>query len=224
MRRLLADAIGRIRHLDSHERFLAQPEFADLAAVVREAGPLAYPAACAVGSLTLLITQWEDASPASGQPAARVEAVPEPGEPLTAAALRALVIGGGSDRTDGYLPAQMEMTASTRRFQRALAELLPVLGERLTGPLAHQLAHSRADRITLIACGLLGLLPLHAASYQRGQEIRCLLSDYAVAYAPSARVLRTARLALATQQERNLVLAGVAPQQARAGSSSQRRN
>ena len=104
----------------------------------------------------------------------------------------------------------MEMTASTRRFQRALAELLPALGERLTGPLADQLAHSQADRVTLIACGLLGLLPLHAASYQRGQEIRCLLSDYAVTYAPSARVLGTARSALATQQKRNLVLAGVA--------------
>jgi CHAT domain-containing protein/tetratricopeptide (TPR) repeat protein len=209
-RRLLADAIGRIRHLDGHERFLAQPEFADLAAVVREAGPLAYLAACAVGSLTLLITQGEDASPANGQATARVEAVAEHGEPLTAAALRSLVIGGGRDRTDGYLPAQMEMTASPRRFQRALAELLPVIGERLTGPLANQLAHSRADRITLIACGLLGLLPLHAASYQRGHEIRCLLSDYAVAYTPSARVLGTARLAVATQQEHNLVLAGVA--------------
>ncbi len=209
-RRLLADAIGRIRLLDGHERFLAQTEFADLAAVVRGAGPLAYLAACAVGSLTLLITQWEEAFPANGRPAARVEAVPEPGEPLTAAALRTLVIGGGSDRADGYLPAQMEMTASSRRFQRALADLLPVIGERLTAPLADQLAHHRADRVTLIACGLLGLLPLHAASYQRGHEIRCLLSDYAVTYTPSARVLGTARLALATQQARSLVLAGVA--------------
>jgi hypothetical protein len=69
-----------------------------------------------------------------------------------------------------------------------------VLGERLTGPLADQLARSQPDRVTLIACGLLGLLPLHAASYQRGQEIRCLLSDYAVTYAPSARVLDATRL------------------------------
>jgi len=214
VRRLLADAIGRIRQLDDHEGFLAQPEFADITAVVREVGPLAYLAACAVGSLTLLITLEGGASPANGLPQPKVEAIPEPGEPLTAAALRALVTGGGSDSTansaDGYLPAQMEMTVSTGRFQRALAELLPVLGERLTGPLADQLARSRADRVTLIACGLLGLLPLHAASYQRGQEIRCLLSDYAVACAPSARVLGTARSALAAQQERNLVLAGVA--------------
>jgi CHAT domain-containing protein len=208
-RRLLADTIGRIRDLDGHESFLAQPEFADLAAVVPEAGPLAYLAACALGSLTLLITRREDASPADGQLAVRVEAVPEPGESLTAAALRALVIGG-SDRADRYLPAQLEMTASSRTFERALADLLPVLGERLTGPLANQLAHSRADRVTLIACGLLGLLPLHAASYRRGHEIRCLLTDYAVAYAPSARVLGAARLALVTQQERNLMLAGVA--------------
>jgi hypothetical protein len=37
-------------------------------------------------------------------------------------------------------------------------------------------------------------LPLHAANYQRGQGIRRLLSDCAVAYAPSARVLDAARL------------------------------
>jgi CHAT domain-containing protein len=87
-----------------------------------------------------------------------------------------------------------------------------VLGERLTGPLASQLANRQADRVTLVACGLLSLLPLHAASYQRGPEIRCLLSDYAVTYTPSARVLGTARSALAAQQKRTrtLALAGVA--------------
>lgn len=208
-RRLLADSIGRIRRLDGHESFLAQPEFADLAAVVREAGPLAYLAACVAGSLTLLITEGDDASPANEQLTARAEAVPEPGEPLTTAALRELFIGS-SGTADGYLPAQLEMTASPGRFQRVLAELLPVLGDRLTGPLASQLARRRADRVTLIACGLLSLLPLHAASYRRGHELGCLLSDYPVTYAPSARVLGTARTALATQQERDLVLAGVA--------------
>ena len=196
-RQLLADAIGRIRHLDGHERFLAQSEFADLAAVVREVGPLAYLAACSAGSLTLLISQRADASPANRQLAARVEAVPEPSEPLTAAALRALVIDADGARADGYLPAQMEMRASIGPFHRALTKLLPELGERLTGPLADHLAQSTANRVTLIACGLLGLLPLHAASYQRGHETRCLLNDYAVSYAPSARVLATACLALA---------------------------
>jgi CHAT domain-containing protein len=207
-RLLLADAISRIRHLDGHTAFLAEPEFADIAAIVCQAGPLAYLAACAEGSLTLLVTQPENVSPAGGQPEARVDAVPEHAEPLTAAALRALVIGSGS--ADRYLPAQMEMPESTQQFQQALVELLPVLGERLTGPLANQLAHRQADRVTLVACGLLSLLPLHAASYQRGPEIRCLLSDYAVTYTPSARVLSSARSALATQQKRTLALAGVA--------------
>jgi CHAT domain-containing protein len=85
-----------------------------------------------------------------------------------------------------------------------------VLGERLTGPLAKQLAHRRADRVTLVACGLLSLLPLHAASYQHGPGIRCLLSDYTVTYTPSARVLSSARSALAAQEKRTLALAGVA--------------
>jgi CHAT domain-containing protein len=208
-RRLLADAISRIR-LNGHPAFLAEPEFADIAAIVCQAGPLAYLAACAEGSLTLLVTQPEDVSPAAGQPEARVEAVPEHAEPFTAAVLRALVIGSGS--ADRYLPAQMEMPESTQQFQQSLVELLPVLGERLTGPLASQLANRQADRVTLVACGLLSLLPLHAASYQRGPEIRCLLSDYAVTYTPSARVLGTARSALAAQQKRTrtLALAGVA--------------
>lgn len=205
---VLADVIGRIRLLDDHERFLAEPEFADLAAVAHAAGPLAYLAACAEGSLTLLIISRDGASLTSGQLTARVEAVPEPGEPLTRAALRALVIGG--DVPDGYLPAQLEMTERPDRFRVTLTRLLPVLGERLTGPLADALARRRADRVTLIACGLLGVLPLHAASYQRGHEARCLLSDYAVAYAPSARVLGAARSVLGTQRKRGLMLAGVA--------------
>lgn len=206
-RRLLADAISRIR-LDGHPAFLAEPEFADIAAVVCQAGPLAYLAACAEGSLTLLVTQSEDVSPAGGQPEVRVDAVPEHAEPLTASALRTLVIGSGS--ADRYLPAQMEMPESAQSFEQALAALLPVLGERLTGPLADQLACRQADRVTLVACGLLSLLPLHAASYQRGPEIRCLLSDYAVTYTPSARVLGSSHSALAAQQKRTPALAGVA--------------
>jgi CHAT domain-containing protein len=205
-RRLLADAVSRIQ-LSGHPAFLAEPDFTDIAAIVRQAGPLAYLAACAEGSLTLLVTQPEGVSPAGRQPEARVDAVPEHTEPLTAAALRALVIGSGSG--DRYLPAQMEMEESTQPFEQALAELLPVLGDRLTRPLANQLAYRQADRVTLVACGLLSLIPLHAASYQYGPEIRCLLSDYEVTYAPSARVLSAARSALSAQQKRTLALAGV---------------
>ena len=93
-RQVLADAIGRIRWLDGHEGFLAEPEFAEIAAVARLTGPLAYLAACAAGSLTLLITPEEVTSWRTNS-SARVEAIPEPGEPLTRAALRALVIGAG---------------------------------------------------------------------------------------------------------------------------------
>ena len=47
--------------------------------------------------------------------------------------------------------------------------------------------------VTLIPGGLLGLLPLHAARYYRdGQEL-CLLDEFDVTYAPSARALGAAR-------------------------------
>lgn len=205
-RRILDDVISRIR-LDGHPDFLSEPRFTDIAAVVRQAGPLAYLAACAEGSLTLLVTQPEGQSPAGEQPEARVDVVAEHAQPLTAAALRELVIGNGS--TERYLPAQMGMPESAEQFQRALTHVLPVLGERLTGPLARQLSRRRADRVTLVACGLLSLLPLHAASYQSGPEIRCLLSDYPVTCTPSARVLGKAHSALAAREGRTPVLAGV---------------
>lgn len=101
----------------------------------------------------------------------------------------------------GYLDAQ----ATGAGIQEALNESLPVLGEKLMGPVCAFLESNarkpNRDLITsliLIPTGLISLLPLHCAQYSvRGDE-RFLLDEYRVQYSPSARVLARARKALSS--------------------------
>jgi CHAT domain-containing protein len=67
------------------------------------------------------------------------------------------------------------------------------LGEQLIGPLAHRLQAIGASGITLIPVGLLGVLPLHAASYQQADRTVALLDEFDVTYTPSVRVLNIAQ-------------------------------
>ena len=203
--RLLA-AIRQIRDLEGHSRFLMPPRFGDIAELVSQAGPVAYLAATVTGSLTLLLTNR-----GGTQERPLVERIGEAQEPLTSEALTALLIRRNSDGdvTGGYLPAQAGIAVTDGEFEDELAGLLPALGERLIAPLARALARDQAGNVVLIACGLLGLLPLHAATYRAGRTVRCLLDDFAVSYVPSARVLATARSMLPAEPAVSPVLAGV---------------
>ena len=209
----LADAIGQIRGLDGHAQFLAQPALADVAAIAEKAGPLAYLAVTDYGSVTLVV------APRRGQtgPGPAAALVAEPAEPLTARLLRSHLIRDESGTvTGGYLPAQLDSGPGGRALKTELDTLLPLLGDRLIGPLARHLSALRTDAVTLVPCGLLGLLPLHAATYQPdgAAERHSLLRDFAVSYAPSARVLTAAHAALlaaaAASSRPDRVLAGVA--------------
>jgi CHAT domain-containing protein/tetratricopeptide (TPR) repeat protein len=209
----LAGVVTQIRALGGdHSRFLAQPGFDDIAEIVTMAGPLAYVAVTDYGSVTAIIAPSRDS--AGVRPAAHL--VPEPVEPLTSQMLRSLLIKTGDDGvvTGGYLPALMEASFPAGVFRQELENVLSVLGERLARPLARHLDALGVDAVTVVACGLLGLLPLHAASYRADgtQEPCCLLDTASVSYAPSARVLAAARVALAGsrgQREAAPVLAGV---------------
>jgi CHAT domain-containing protein len=112
----------------------------------------------------------------------------------------------GEEATGGYLSGVL---GDQVRLGRALTEALPLLGQQLAGPLAARLAEVGATGVVLVPCGHLGLLPLHAASYQRDDTARCLLEEVDVSYTPSARVLTTARHALGTKNDGAPVVAGV---------------
>ncbi|MGW5852411.1 CHAT domain-containing protein [Streptomyces sp. NPDC055254] len=60
-----------------------------------------------------------------------------------------------------------------------------VLQERLAGTLAAWLRELRVGQVTLVACGSLAGLPLHAYVH----DGRCLLDEFTVSFAPSAAVL-----------------------------------
>jgi len=72
----------------------------------------------------------------------------------------------------------------------ALGYALPLLGEMLMLPVKERLASLGFFRCTLISCGRLALLPLHAARLADGQYLDQALE---VSYAPCARVLQRVR-------------------------------
>jgi CHAT domain-containing protein len=203
----LAGAAERIRAAGV-EGFLAQPTLEDIAAVVTPARPLAYVMVTPLGGASLLVRR-EAQKPATGEGDVAIEVLWAPGDgpDLGPELVRLLVAQVGDEITGGYLPGQMP-GAPPNWLPEVLEKLLPVLGERQIGPLAARLAEIGAERVVLVACGELGLLPLHAARYSRDGIDRCLLDEVEVSYTPSARALRSAQLALRTC-ERSPTLTGV---------------
>ncbi|MGW4394050.1 CHAT domain-containing tetratricopeptide repeat protein [Amycolatopsis nivea] len=82
---------------------------------------------------------------------------------------------------------------------------MALLGERVMAGVSRAVAEAGAERLVLIPCGRLGVLPVHTASYGG----RCLLDETDVAFAPSARVLVRARERLRRTDWAEPVMAGV---------------
>lgn len=93
----------------------------------------------------------------------------------------------------GYLLSQVEV----RWFKESLNKLLPLIGEKVMGPLAKALRRLWPDAsstdekpvVTIIPGGLFALLPLHAARYTIDGVEQIFLNEFNVSYAPSAKVL-----------------------------------
>ena len=174
-RQELDAAIQEIRAVEGFAGFLMPPTFADVARAA-DTTPLVYVAAAAPGGIGLVVR---------GDDVTAVEL-----ESLTEAALR--------ERIDAHLAAYGRYTAD-REGQRAawtqsLDELCAWLWEAAMDKLLHAL--EGAPAATLVAGGLLGLLPLHAAwtaddAAPTGR--RYALDQLPLSYAPNARALRAAR-------------------------------
>jgi len=111
----------------------------------------------------------------------------------------------GESVVGGYLPAQFGEVP----LESALAEVLPVLGEKVMYPVAEALKSLGVSDVTLIPCGRLALLPLHASEYRVDGVTRCFMDELTVTYAPSARALGSSREALNTRSDRLPSLLGV---------------
>jgi CHAT domain len=167
--------IEEIRHVPGNEDFLAVPTFDDVASVAGEC-PLVYVAAAEPGGLALVVR------------GADVAYVPLDG--LTAGALR--------DRTTAHLEAYVGYRAdpgtARARWDTSLDDVTAWLWDEVMGPILGQLGET--DSLMIVAGGLLGLLPLHAAWTPDPGRVtgrRYALDTASVSYAPNARALAAAR-------------------------------
>lgn len=199
-RRDLDRAVRRIQAVPGFEAFLAPADLADLAAAVQPACPLAYLLVTSAGGLSLLVQA--DAG------SVNLEAVWMDG--FAESHLVRFLFHLQDDRvTGGYLPGQLDQPGW---LKRSLAEDLPALGESLLQPLAARLESLGAESLSLVPGGLLALVPLHAAAYPGADGAACLLEQFTVRYAPSARVIAAGRRALEPGQRSatgSPILAGV---------------
>jgi CHAT domain-containing protein len=168
-------AIAEIRTVPGFEDFLAVPTFEDVAEAAARA-PIVYLAAAVPGGLALVVRGEE------------VEHVPL--DSLTAETLR--------ERVDSHLGIydayRRNPDAGRSAWAASLDELCAWLWPTVMGPVLDELAG--AVEATLVAGGLLGLLPLHAAWTGDTEALtgrRYALDALPLSYAPNARSLTAAR-------------------------------
>lgn len=172
----LASAAAEIRALSGFEGFLATPTLAGVRQALEpgtEEAPeaLVYLATTPTGSLALVVTREDLDGLEIG---------------LTGEELTRLL---GEQEHGGYLRGLLSLDPEERRrwLEEALAQILPVLGERVTGPVGERLRKLGIRRVALVPNGPLALLPLHAAGEPP------FLDGFTVSYAPNAASLAAAR-------------------------------
>lgn len=167
--------IEEIRTVPGYEDFLAVPTFDDVAGVAGEC-PLVYVAAAEPGGLALVVRGTD------------VTHVPLDG--LTAEALRERVTA----HLGVYAEYQNAPKTARERWNTSLDDVTAWLWAEVMGPVLGHLGET--TEVAVVAGGLLGLLPLHAAWTPDSSRVtgrRYVLDTVSVSYVPNARALAAAR-------------------------------
>jgi CHAT domain-containing protein len=177
----MAAVVSEIRQVAGFEGLLAAPTLARVRQAVEPSEAdvpqaLVYLAASPAGALALIVTS-------EGLDGLELR--------LTGKELARLFEGRGGEG-GGYLDGLLGLDPEERRrwLDEGLAWALPVLGERVIGPVASRLRRLGIERVALLPAGLLALLPLHSAGTPP------LVETWAVSYAPNAASLAAARAEL----------------------------
>lgn len=171
----LDQVIAEIQDVPGFENFLATPTMADIEQAAHDE-PLVYLVAATPGGLALVVRDRD------------VTHVPLEG--MTADALAQVV----TDFLAVHAAYRAGQPGSGADWDACLDQTTRWLWEEVMGPVAAELA-GRPEAV-LVAGGLLGLLPLHAAwrpDLEAPTRRRYLLDDITVRYIPNARALTTAR-------------------------------
>ncbi|WP_328472328.1 CHAT domain-containing protein [Actinoplanes sp. NBC_00393] len=174
-RRDLDEVIEEIRRVDGYEQFLAAPTFDDVEEAAADQ-PLVYLAAADLGGLALVV-RGDD-----------VAHVPLP--KLTEQSLHSMV----DDFHQGYAAFRADRPAQLAAWNSTLDRTTRWLWDEVMGPVLDELRPAPAA--VLVAGGLLGLLPLHAAWYEDSSATtgrRYALDELTLSYTPNARSLTAAR-------------------------------
>jgi CHAT domain-containing protein len=167
--------VEEIRAVPGYEDFLAVPTFDDVA-VVAAVCPLVYVAAAEPGGLALVVRGTD------------VTHVPLDG--LTAEALRERATA----HLEVYAGYQKAPETARERWNTSLDEVTAWLWAEVMRPILSHL--DGAAEVVVVAGGLLGLLPLHAAWTPDASQVsgrRYVLDTVSVSYVPNARALAVAR-------------------------------
>ncbi len=211
-------AIAAIRQVPGYQDFFLPPTFAKIQQAATPDAPLVYLATTPVGSVALVVRSEQTPSAASGQ-ALRISAnhdspasddsPPDHDQPrrvsavwldgLTEAGLLAAIVGPADDPAlGGYLGAydgwrrNPRSPAARDRWHTALDQTTRWLWDSLMGDVVRALTAQGYQRAVLVPTGLLGLLPLHAASTEdatRPTGRRYALDALALSYAPNVGAL-----------------------------------
>jgi CHAT domain-containing protein len=182
----LEQVIAEIRDVPGYEDFLAAPSFDDVAGVATEQ-PLVYVTPADLGGVALVVR----------------------GDEVTHVQLEELTVPAVAERVAAYAdayPAREDdhRDPEARRVWRDA--VTDVTGWLWSAAMERILDELRPEpRAVLVAGGLLGLLPLHAA-WTKDPGYRCALDELTLTYAPNARSLASARELAARPAERILAV------------------
>ncbi|MBN1322741.1 MAG: CHAT domain-containing protein, partial [Methanotrichaceae archaeon] len=198
---MMEKALERIWQVPGYEDFLKDPGWEVVSRAASDGQALVYLCASPLGGLALI---WNNGG----------EEVREVKLDLDDKDLRGLLegpdgnggwLGAYSRWKKAYLQSQDEWLAAQNVWMAATLEIGSELWQRVMGPVIEALRSQNARQAVLIPCGLMGLLPLHAAWRDEGGRHRYALEEMAISYAPSARALAHARNGDATSRPKRLM-------------------
>jgi CHAT domain-containing protein/tetratricopeptide (TPR) repeat protein len=187
-RQELNNTIAIIRQYDAN--FMPEPTFADVLSAISKIPKIkkmkgrwaiTYLATTPVGTLAIVLTPHLTAAAMDTLKVYPVWC------DLTEKVLNKLIIKKEDNTYTGYVPAQFGHAS----MEASLNEVLPLIGERLMGPIARTLRLLGVTGNVLIPSGLLGVLPLSAAFIEDSISAEChtFIDEFDVIYAPSALTL-----------------------------------
>jgi CHAT domain-containing protein/tetratricopeptide (TPR) repeat protein len=184
-RRALDGALDRIRAVPGYEGFLMPPQWEDIAAQVEPGAPLVYLAGARDGLLTAFLFRKSAADPVT------LETWCD--ERLGENDLVTLLGGDQESAPQGWFTAYFARGKDLLGWKETVDRVNNRLWDEVMQPVMDKLQAVGGSDPILVPCGLLALLPLHAAWSEQNGERTYALDLAAIRYVPSARVLGAAR-------------------------------